>query len=220
MATRNIIFGEGEYYHIYNRGVDKRKIFYDKQDYDYFQRAVLLALSENRRRNALEKNKDFGDIVVDYHIVSVGAYVLMPNHFHILIKAKKPEHVGIFMNKLQTAYAMYFNSKNNRSGRLFQGTFKAQHVNKDSYLKYLFAYIHLNPVKNKNKDWKTKLSKKECKQYLSKYAYSSYLDYLNVGRDESCILTKKEFPKYFATSNKFEEFVNFWIKYKDANMQG
>ena len=73
-------------------------------------------------------------------LVDIGLYCLMPNHFHLLVKEKKENGISMFMEKLSTSYSMYFNKKNERTGRIFENTFKATHVDNDEYLKYLFAY--------------------------------------------------------------------------------
>ena len=78
----------------------------------------------------------------------------MPNHFHILVKEKIENGISKFMGKLTTGYSMYFNKRYDRTGSLFQGVFKSVHADSDEYLKYLFAYIHLNPIKLINPEWK------------------------------------------------------------------
>ena len=109
---------------------------------------------------------------------------------------------------------MYFNKRHDRVGPLFQGRFKAQHVDKDTYLKYLFAYIHLNPVKLIDSHWKENgiKDKSHAKQYLNTYRYSSYLDYSGDEREEGDILTTKEFPTYFSKKRDFADFVDDWTQ--------
>jgi putative transposase len=149
--------------------------------------------------------------------VAIIAYVLMPNHFHILIKEIIQGGASDFMEKLLTGYAMYFNKKYERVGPLFQGTFKAEHVDRDEYLKYLFAYIHLNPIKLIELKWKEHgiRDKKGAEQYLKKYRFSSYIDYIGAEREENLILTKKDAPDYFSDVYEFRDFVRDWLDYKD-----
>lgn len=129
-------------------------------------------------------------------IVDIGAFCLISNHFHILAKEKFNNGISKYMLKLMTAYSMYFNKKYKRTGKLYQGVFKSVHVENDNHLKYLYSYIHLNPAKIKDKDWRD--NKKRNMQELSKYAweypYSSLKEYLN---EEFKILNPKEFPSYF-----------------------
>jgi len=160
--SRRINFDIGEYYHVYNRGTDKRDIFVDDYDRDRFI-FMLYALNTPASveiRNLLEENISGGPTSVwhkrDETIVDIGAWCLMPNHFHILLHENIEGGVSKFMQKLMTAYTMYFNARNSRSGHLFQGRFKAEHVSSDPYLEYLFAYIHLNPIKIIDPKWKDK----------------------------------------------------------------
>lgn len=216
---RKIKFSQEEYYHIYNRGTDKRIIFYSDKDHQRFLETLYLFNSVNRivLKNISKKMRFVFDR--EETLVDIGAYCLMPNHFHILIRAKFDGGVSSFMEKIQTSYSMYFNKKYKRNGSLFQGPFKAEHVTRDEYLKYLFSYIHLNPVKLIEPDWKENgISNLEMvKKYLDSYKYSSYGDYINPAgekRPQHTILNKKAFPDYFKDSD-FDDFINFWLLFKD-----
>lgn len=210
---------EGEYYHIYNRGNDKRVIFHDEKDYDYFIKLLLIANSKdsfNIARLSRNKNNHLFDLEIKKKIVSVGAYVLMPNHFHILITQKEKDGISKFMQKLCTGYAMYYNKKYKRTGSLFEGKFKSQYVDTDRYLKYIFSYIHLNPIKLIDKTWKEKGIKNLSKglAFLKQYKHSSFVDYTNtVVRKEYSILNKKDFPNYFPNKNNFYKEIVSWLKY-------
>jgi putative transposase len=143
----------------------------------------------------------------------------MPNHFHILVKEIKEGGVTKFMGKLTTGYSMYFNKTHKRVGPLFQGRFKAEHVDRDEYLKYLYAYIHLNPVKLIDPKWKENgiADKAGAKAYLDGYRYSSYPDYAGVSREEKAILSPREFPEYFEKPHDMEEFISDWLSYGDED---
>lgn len=110
---------------------------------------------------------------------------------------------------------MYFNKKYDRTGALFEGRFKAQHVDEDEYLKYLFSYIHLNPIKLIDARWKENgiKDREGAKKYLKSYKYSSYLDYLGENREETKILSKESFPEYFKDTD-FKDYINFWLDFK------
>ena len=111
---------------------------------------------------------------------------------------------------------MYYNQKYKRSGSLFEGKFKSQHANNDRYLKYLFSYIHLNPIKLIDKNWKEKGIKNAQKafEFLNNYTYSSYSDYVNESnRPECIILNKKAFPAYFPNSKIFRKEIVEWFNY-------
>src|SRR3989344_1432783 len=122
MSLRKINFVPGEYYHIYNRGNSKQKIFFDSEDYQRFV-DLLYATNSPEKFNFSDSlkgisiyNKDRGE-----RLVAIGAYCLMPNHFHILLTPLTEEGLTKFMQKLSTAYVMYFNRKYNHTGGLFEG---------------------------------------------------------------------------------------------------
>lgn len=216
MSIRKISFIEGEYYHIYNRGNSKQKIFHDYKDYNYFMGLLYACNSVNNYRlYGLGKN----DLPYDFErgqvIVNIGAYVLMPNHFHILITPVNLDGISKFIQKVSTAYAMYYNKKYNRVGGLFEGKFKSEHVNEDKYLKYLFSYIHLNPIKLIQKDWKEVglRNKKEALEYLNSYQYSSFIDWIGKERIQNSILDTVAFPKYFPSEKSFWSEILEWLEY-------
>src|SRR3989344_6640247 len=131
MSIRKISFVNEVFYHIYNRGNDKKVIFHDKQDYDYFIGSLYISNSkDNFNLYDLKRELIFNVFNIDTEnkLVSIGAYALMPNHFHILLTQKEDGGISKFMQKLSTSYAMYYNKKYNRTGSLFQGKFKAQHL--------------------------------------------------------------------------------------------
>jgi len=221
--NRKIKFSEGEYYHVYNRGVEKRTIFLDTDDYRRF--LLLLCLFNDGKsltvRDFRRNDNCRGSTSANQEtLVDIGAYCLMPNHFHILIKEKKEGGLRDFVHKLTTGYTMYFNKKYERVGPLFQGTFKAEHANSDEYLKYLFSYIHLNPLKIFDKDWKEDGLKDidMAKSFLNEYEYSSYLDYHNPEKYKSEILCKSSFPEYFVSVDDFDNNIFDWMEYK-INLQ-
>jgi putative transposase len=215
MSLRKKPFVPGEYYHVYNRGNSKQKIFHDKQDYERFINLLYLSNTrKNFRINDISKDFLAFDRGVEL-LVSIGAYTLMPNHFHILITQKNEGSISKFMQKLTTAYSMYYNQKYTRTGGLFEGKFKSQYATDNRYLKYLFSYIHLNIIKLIQKDWKKDgvNDKQYVLQYLEKYNYSSYRDYLDIVRPEGVILEKKDFPDYFPKKEKFKKEIFEWLSY-------
>lgn len=214
--TRKFRFSVYEYYHIYNRGTDKRVIFMDEEDN---QRFLCLMFLCNSTKNIVFRDIPIGEAYVFERgdtLVDIGAYCLMPNHFHIMAREKIERGISTFMQKLLTAYSMYFNKKYQRSGSLFEGPFRAAYVNNDEYLKYLFAYIHLNPIKIIDSKWKEYgiSDMGASKRYLEQYAYSSYQDYLGDKRVEGTILNKPAFPEYFGDYKEFELFVDDWLAFK------
>lgn len=219
---RKVPFAEGEFYHLYNRGNNKRSIFLDDQDKNRFMRLLYLCNKEHRVvfkdydrlsfEGLVQKFKD------DKPLVALGAYCLMPNHFHFLVKEIRKNGISTFMQKFATAYSMYFNKKNIHTGSLFEGRFKSSHVNDDNYLKHLFAYIHLNPIKVIDYNWKDEGIEdiEHARGFLEKYPYSSYFDYLQRVRPERAILSLEEFPEYFETHTDFSDFIKDWLEYHEV----
>jgi len=226
MATRKDIFSEGEFYHLYNRGNSKQEIFLNDEDRDRFLKLLYLCNSDksiNFREDIINKQINAWNYDRGEQLVSIGAWVLMPNHFHIYVTGSQratlweagKNPVSLFMNKLTTAYSMYFNKKYSRTGSLFEGRFKSVHVSGDEQAKYLFSYIHLNPVKLLDKNWKQdgiKNSKKVL-VFLDKYKWSSYLDYLGIDREEKKVVNLEDFPDYFSNKKILKEEMFDWLSF-------
>ena len=144
MAMRKVSFALHEFYHIYNRGNSRQTIYVTNADYQRFISLLYLANgSKSFEFREIDEEKLF-DFDKGEPLVAIGAYCLMPNHFHILATPLVEGGMATFMRKLATGYSMYFNKKHHRTGSLFEGRFKSEHVDSDNYLKYLFSYIHLN----------------------------------------------------------------------------
>jgi len=132
------VFRPNTFYHVFNRGSNKQPIFIDEKDYLSFLKRVKLILNLTTDNNLHLK-------AVPAESFSIASFCLMPNHFHFLIRQNTNTGISKLLLKLCTSYSMYFNKKYQRSGPLFQDTFKAKPVTNDSYLVYLSAYIHNNP---------------------------------------------------------------------------
>lgn len=225
MGTRKISLLQGEYYHIYNRGNSKQQIFFDEEDYVRFCKLLYLCNSEkniNFRTDIIEKKIEAWDFERGDTLVSIGAWVLMPNHFHIYlivssISPSSGNNIASFMRKLCTAYSKYINAKYNRTGSLFEGKFKAVHIESDEQAKYLFSYIHLNPIKLIQPDWRDVgiKDKKTALDFLMKYTRSSYMDFKHVQRFENKILNTTDFPPYFENITDFDKEILDWITIKE-----
>ena len=210
---------ENEYYHIYNRGTDKRMIFMNDADKERFIKLLYLSNGEERVLMEPLARMPLKEIITlhrkDKPLTAIGAYCLMPNHFHLLVKEIKPKGITQFMQKVGTAYAMYFNTKYKRTGRLFEGTFKASRIANDNYLRYIFSYIHLNPVKLIDYGWKEEGIKdiEHARNFLERYQHSSYHDFAGVIRPEQALLARAHFPDYFSGKREFAETINDWLTY-------
>ncbi len=147
MGIRNIEFSNGEYYHVFNRGVDKRIIFNTKEQQEFFfNRMKLLNTTDSRKyiANKRSRYKDKTIIASGDQLVSIVAYCLLPNHYHLLLRQEIDNGISQFMQRLGTSYTMYFNQQEKRSGSLFQGKFKAKHLSGDFALPVVSAYVNLN----------------------------------------------------------------------------
>lgn len=142
---------EGAIYHVTARGNEKRKIFFSRRDY--------------------EKFKEYLTDAVEKFDVIVHGYVLMTNHYHLIIETPR-ENLSKIMHHINSSYTTYINVKRKRSGHLFQGRFKSIIVDKGSYLLELSRYIHLNPVRVKM------VERPEA------YSYSSYISYTTNSKND------------------------------------
>lgn len=213
MAAKNSIkeYAENSYYHIYNRGVEKRTIFLDDQDLGVFLsylKEYLLPKDEKSLSQKLsdpaisykEKDKIIKALRLNNFSdeITLCAYCLMPNHFHLLVKQKTKGGIDKFMRSLGTRYAMYFNMKYKRVGQLYQDVYKAVLVESGEQLLHLSRYIHRNPL--------SLASQGECLQsYLSQP--SSYPEYL--GQRKSDWVSTSEVLPYFSKTNPQLSYQSF-----------
>ena len=205
IMERKVKFAEGEYYHLFSRGVEKRKIFLEKKDYERFLALLFILNQEDHFHVSNFLNKGHNDILDLYKLkrskplVSILAYSLMPNHSHLVVQEIQENGISTFMMKLLTAYSMYFNKKNERSGPLFVHPFRSQHVADDSYFLYIFSYVHLNCIDLCEKGWKESgiKDRKRARDFLENYRYSSYPDTSGVqDRVEALILDIRNLPAF------------------------
>ena len=221
-------FITGEYYHLYNRGIDKRIIFKSENDFKRF--IILLYIANNIDVIKLDNlinilHKNYEDILVfkkGEPLVSVGAWCLMNNHFHLLVRQEVDGGITKFMRKIGVGYSMFFNIKYQRQGALFGGPFKSKCIKTDdNYMRQLLAYIHLNSLDIKFSGWDKDISKfnrEEMKKYLDYYKYSSYQDYLGIDRVEKSILNLKNFPIYFTSLKSFTDFTENYFSYNKDHL--
>lgn len=142
MYTRKIPFIDNGYYHVYNRGVDKRAVFLRFGHYLHFQQTIRSILSTG----SATPRPLYNQSLALKSRMSILSYCLMPNHYHFLIKQTQYNGIPDFMHRLDTSYTKYFNMNNHRSGRLFESTFKAKMIESDEVLLHVSRYIHRNPV--------------------------------------------------------------------------
>ena len=209
-----------EWYHVYNRGTEKRNIFLSKKGYERFLTLLYLSNSSNPMHISNHQGSTLPQLLEiprGEPLVDIGAYCLMPNHFHILLRQREDAGISRFMQKVSTGYTMYFNILHDRTGTLFQGKFKSEHADSDRYLKYLLAYIHLNPLTLLDPQWKEDgiKNKKKAWVYLNDYTYSSYLDYLGEKRALNKVVDSTALPLYFKTPRALQTDMLEWMSYPD-----
>lgn len=213
---RKIEFASSEHYHVFNRGADKREIFSDTKDYERFLLAMDLV---NDQEDGLMvnwrdfKNANKGATLEDFlkpgfrkrdPLVKIVAYCLNPNHYHFILEQVADKGIEKFMHKIGTSHTKYFNKKNKRSGTLFQGRFKAVHIDSNEYLLYLSAYVNKNNFVhgyNQNDSW----------------PYSSLYDYL-YGRN-SKIVNKDVILGQFKNAEEYKVFLEKNALYMKENKE-
>lgn len=210
---RRINFSEGEYYHVFNRGVDKRITFSDTRDYERFLYLVFACNDTKPLLNSQFYYRGLTSIEIypreREHIVDVLCFCLMPNHFHLLLHERVENGISRFMQKLSTGYTMYFNTRYKRSGSLFQGTFKACHIDQEAYLLHIATYIHINPTgasaeKRSLRNWRDAL------QRVRHYPWSSYEAFTGQSRYDP-LLNKKMIAHMYAEPKTYERSVQEWL---------
>lgn len=151
---RTTIFANDNYYHVYNRGVEKRDIFLDDRDKKRFIHDLLVRNEDSSYRQ----------------LVGIACYVLMPNHFHLLLQQKVDGGISLFMQRMGNSYTKSFNKRYDHKGRLFQGPYGVREIGSDGDLMHITRYIHRNPS--------------VITSVLASYFWSSYQHYLGLGRNK------------------------------------
>ncbi|MFA6408098.1 MAG: transposase [Candidatus Paceibacterota bacterium] len=196
---RDMLFAPEEWYHCLSRGVDKRTIFMEPRDYERFQMLLYICNSTTPIRISdlgkisggptLERvlTEERGEPFVD-----IGAYELMPNHYHLLLREITKGGITSFMRKLGTGFTMFFNLKYERTGALFSGRFKTKHIKDDNHFRRTVHYIHSNIAEIYEPRWKEGVigNKEELRRKMLAYPYSSLPDYEGIERIESAIINK------------------------------
>jgi len=207
---RKTEFANGEFYHIYNRGVDKRDVFLDDRDYRRFLLSLIEfnciepigSLYEKYLRDKQISENGGSTSIMEVEppfsppkkLVEFICYCLNPNHYHFILRQLEDNGIKKFMHRLRTAYTMFFNKKYKRSGSLFQGRFKAIHIDSNEYLLYLSAYVNQNHFIHGmgKEDWK----------------YSSLAEYKNLHNGNVYICNTDSVLKQFKNVDEYLEFSN------------
>ncbi len=192
MPKRNRIkiYGADNYYHIYNRGVNKTDIFREPEDYFYFLSLFKRYLSDEDLRDSSGRPYTKFDDEVE-----LIAFCLMQNHFHLLCFLKEPTGIVKLMQGMLTAYSMYFNKKYRRTGGLFEGPFLASRITNDGYLWHVSRYIHLNPL--------------DIGSDFASYPYSS-ISYFSGARHADWLHTER----LITSSSEVTQYIEFVADYE------
>src|SRR3989344_3086945 len=234
MPSKRPQFITGQFYHIFNRGVEKRNIFQQVSDYFRFIFCLYELNDKNLvvMRDRIEKREKYrGTTPVSNPVskpkkeplVEVITFCLMPNHYHLILRQLVDGGISLFMKKLADSYVGYFNLKHNGigMGSLFQGRFKAVHVKDDRQLLALICYIFTNPVELIEKNWK-EIGVKDIKkviQFLESYRWSNYLDCIGIPNFPS--VTKRDFiMEFLGGSDGIKKPIKDWILYKTELKKG
>jgi putative transposase len=215
---RKIAFKKGEAYYIYNRGVDNRNVFVSQEDYDRFE-AYLYLLNDTESVRASnffvgKRHETIFDSARADQLVAIGAYSILPTHFHLILSPLVDGGLSKFMQKLTTAYSMYFNDKYRRSGSLFEGPYKAYAPTSENHLKFLLALTHLAPSQLFNRNWyeESILELESISGEVMDYRYSSVGEYMT---DKHVITAPQHFPRYFGRVKNMDTYLRYWDDNKE-----
>lgn len=208
MPAKNLIkeYEAGAFYHVYNRGVEKRVIFQDHEDYSKFIGLLKTYLTKPTLQGVTLKDENNHTISPSRALnnyaeqVDLLAYCLMPNHFHLMIRQSTDRGMVGLMQSLLTKYVIYFNKKYKRVGGLFQSTYKTVKISSEEQFTYITKYIHRNPLP----EHPTRLHL----EGLREYKYSSYGNYLGLFK-QSWVKTE-DILSYFSKTyprNTYQSFV-------------
>lgn len=209
---RNIEFANGEIYHVFNRGTEKRDIFLTKEDYVYFLTRLIVCNTQGQTPIHVTRLtfEDAMNQVPENPLVKYLAFGLIPNHFHLELKQVAEKGISRLLHRLQMAQAKYFNAKYNHSGHLFQGAFKAKHVNKDSYLMQLPLYIHMNSADL----LPHRTSIEKTIDFITTYPWSS-LKYYVTG-EKFPHLEMDEVKEIYSSPEEWKQAIREWLpRYRD-----
>ncbi len=204
---RNIEFVNGEYYHIYNHGIDNRNVFMGDEDFKRFLKSIkefnrvdlIGSLNDKRYKDFCHGDKTLSveskDTLDTKCLVEIICYCLNSNHYHILLKQLMDKGIERFMHKLGVGYTNYFNNKYKRRGCLFEGTYKAKHIDTNEYLLWVSGHINGN-------------SEIHNIVNADRYKWSSYKDYFD-NKSETCNMDT--IINQFTSREEYKEFVNMVI---------
>lgn len=177
MSSRISPFVNEGFYHTFNRGVAKQPTFIIDSDYRqalftmrYYQTIKpVVKLSRYKSLSKSDQNRILSSLVLQPKLVDIVSYVLMPNHWHFLLRQNVNNGITIFLSRFTNSYTRYYNTRHNRVGHLFQGVFKSVEIESEEQLLHVSRYIHLNPL----------VSSLIYKSHLITYPWSSFPEFIS-----------------------------------------
>ena len=214
-------FVSGEYYHIYSRTLLNIPEFKNYKNAKRLERAFLISNSTNSGEAFQLMRNDSGATTEDIlkilkngeKLIDILCYVIMPDHYHLLVREIKDNGIKNFIHKCNTSIAKYINIKNERRGPLFESRFKSKHIDTNEYLLHLSLYIHLNPLdflvgkgwrKHALKNWSSIKSK------LLDYQWSSLKHFLDITPKNPVISGTEIIKEQFDNKIDYENFLRDW----------
>mgnify|MGYP001589446027 CR=1 FL=1 len=198
----------GSVYHVFNRGVEKRIIFPDKSYYQHFLTTLDYYKDNQPERLSLSaylNNKPLIQPKAKDHLVSILCFCLMPNHFHLILKQLADGGISHYMNDIANSYTRYLNTRLERVGHLFQGSFKSKLIETESSFLQVTRYIHLNPT-DLHPEGEKAMGIEPMEKLLRAYPYSSYKTYL--GKETAySICDQSEIRELIGAPNDYKNLV-------------
>lgn len=208
----------GEYYHVFNRGVNHVEIFHDFKDFLRFYQSLYLFNDANYRHEGGDPVQR--EVLLAAHevlsedrepFVKIIAFCLMSNHFHLFLQQLRDDGISDFMFMISKGYAQYHNLRHSRSGPLFEGRFKATLVDHESYFQHVPRYIHLNVLDGTNLNWRegqvTDWSL--AAEKFRAYPWSSHSVYLHQPQ-ELPVVDTETVHQLFPNPIEYESFLRGW----------
>lgn len=221
---RRIQFKEENFYHVFNRGVDKRQVFMDDHDFLRFY-VSLYAFNDAQYIAGRYRGLDVAQILqtsrslttgsptdIRERMVDIVAFCLLGNHFHLLLRQRIENGVSDFLKMITQGYTRYFNMRYERSGALFQGTFKAVAVSRDSQLMHLPRYIHLNALDFSMPEWRTGkvVNWDRAITLLSEYRWSSHNFFQGLPQLLPVAQAVPEIGDPYQSTKRYQDFLRSW----------
>lgn len=216
-----------DFFHVLNRGVDKRTVFIDRTDYIRFIHDLWEfndtrhALNVRRRTSNIsgggetESRGRKNEHRARNPLVRIHFFCLMPNHYHLLISPidDNYENVSLFMKKLNGGYSKYFNEKYTRSGALWQGKYKSVPIETDAHFMHIPYYIHFNPLDMSMPEWRERkiVDHNKAVDFLHNYRWSSHLDYLGEKNFPS-VTYRNFFLDFFGGEKKYAQKIKNMLR--------